>query len=127
MYPEVNPSSPGAAPADVDLWRLANLPRPCGVYTVLWYAWASRGIRWDRFARCTGCAINFPAYEIGTDRMIHSEGARKPEPPAVDSGRDLQTSIPMLYCPVCSKRLESRKCKLICEACGYYMSCSDFY
>ena len=31
------------------------------------------------------------------------------------------------YCPVCSQRLESRRCKLICPVCGYYMSCSDYY
>jgi hypothetical protein len=34
---------------------------------------------------------------------------------------------PMLFCPVCSMRLESRKCKLFCERCGYYMSCADYY
>ena len=34
---------------------------------------------------------------------------------------------PMLYCPVCSTRLAARKCKLICEKCGYYMSCADYY
>jgi hypothetical protein len=34
---------------------------------------------------------------------------------------------PMLYCPVCSLRLTARKCKLICEGCGYYMSCADYY
>jgi hypothetical protein len=34
---------------------------------------------------------------------------------------------PMRYCPVCSKRLESRRCKLICNVCGYYMSCADYY
>ncbi len=33
----------------------------------------------------------------------------------------------ILYCPVCSTRLEERKCKLICETCGYYLSCSDYY
>ena len=33
----------------------------------------------------------------------------------------------MLYCPVCSTRLTSRKCKLLCEKCGYYMSCADYY
>jgi hypothetical protein len=31
------------------------------------------------------------------------------------------------YCPVCSQRLESRQCKLICPVCGYYMSCADYY
>ncbi|MDX2153070.1 MAG: hypothetical protein SFV54_20165 [Bryobacteraceae bacterium] len=34
---------------------------------------------------------------------------------------------PMLYCPVCSVRLSELKCKLYCERCGYYMSCSDYY
>lgn len=36
-------------------------------------------------------------------------------------------SEPMLYCPVCSRRLAERKCKLFCEQCGYYMSCADYY
>jgi hypothetical protein len=31
------------------------------------------------------------------------------------------------FCPVCSQRLESRRCKLICPVCGYYMSCADYY
>jgi len=31
------------------------------------------------------------------------------------------------YCPVCWQRLESRRCKLICPECGYYMSCADYY
>ncbi len=34
---------------------------------------------------------------------------------------------PMLYCPVCSSRLEDVKCKLVCGKCGYFMSCADFY
>ena len=34
---------------------------------------------------------------------------------------------PMLHCPVCSTRLTERKCKLLCEKCGYYMSCADYY
>lgn len=34
---------------------------------------------------------------------------------------------PMLFCPVCSTKLESRKCKLFCSQCGYYMSCADYY
>jgi hypothetical protein len=38
-----------------------------------------------------------------------------------------QHAQPMLYCPVCSLRLIQRRCKLVCEKCGYYMSCADFY
>ena len=38
-----------------------------------------------------------------------------------------QTEYAFSYCPRCSARLEGRSCKLICPACGYYMSCSDFY
>ena len=38
-----------------------------------------------------------------------------------------QQEEPMLYCPVCSLRLTERKCKLLCERCGYYMSCADYY
>ena len=33
----------------------------------------------------------------------------------------------MLFCPVCSLRLEARKCKLFCGRCGYYLSCADYY
>ena len=47
------------------------------------------------------------------------QGDRDTAPPGVDE--------PMLYCPVCSRRLTARKCKLICETCGYYMSCADYY
>ncbi|MBI3695168.1 MAG: hypothetical protein HY238_10070 [Acidobacteria bacterium] len=38
-----------------------------------------------------------------------------------------QEQEPILYCPVCSTRLSERKCKLVCETCGYYLSCSDYY
>jgi hypothetical protein len=31
------------------------------------------------------------------------------------------------YCPLCSQRLESRRCKLVCNVCGYYMFCADYY
>jgi hypothetical protein len=37
------------------------------------------------------------------------------------------TEDPSRFCPVCSQRLESRRCKLICSVCGYYMSCADYY
>lgn len=59
----------------------------------------------------------------------------EPEQAAAQSAASLQdaqgfvarTEDPSRYCPVCSHRLESRRCKLICSVCGYYMSCSDYY
>jgi len=38
-----------------------------------------------------------------------------------------ESPTPSNYCPVCSERLTARKCKLFCQICGYYMSCSDYY
>jgi Zn finger protein HypA/HybF involved in hydrogenase expression len=59
----------------------------------------------------------------------------EPAQTAVHSAASLQdgqksvvrTEDPSRYCPVCSQRLEPRRCKLICSVCGYYMSCSDYY
>ena len=31
-----------------------------------------------------------------------------------------------LICPNCSSGLVEFKCKLVCRACVYYMSCSDY-
>jgi hypothetical protein len=60
------------------------------------------------------------------DRQPHTEPGPVPQ-----SDRQPQPSIeddnPMLHCPVCNQRLISRRCKLICERCGYYMSCADYY
>jgi hypothetical protein len=39
---------------------------------------------------------------------------------------ELQGEYALRYCPVCSQRLESRRCKLVCNQCGYYMSCADY-
>ena len=36
-------------------------------------------------------------------------------------------SEPMLYCPACNNKLSQHKCKLMCDRCGYYMSCADYY
>jgi len=46
-----------------------------------------------------------------------------PEPPTQPAAEEL----PMLYCPLCSTRLTGRQCKLLCEKCGYFMSCADYY
>jgi hypothetical protein len=55
-----------------------------------------------------------------TRNELDSAPAEHPETGEADDN-------PMLFCPVCSSRLESRKCKLLCPACGYYMSCADYY
>jgi hypothetical protein len=46
-----------------------------------------------------------------------------------EDSQEQQTAVehPMSYCPVCSERLEPKRCKLVCEKCGYYLSCSDYY
>jgi len=54
-------------------------------------------------------------------RITVSEPEWKPETTRKDEDE------PMLYCPVCSARLDQHKCKLVCRQCGYYMSCADYY
>jgi hypothetical protein len=54
---------------------------------------------------------------------IISSFVNEPEQPAASKDEE----EPMLYCPVCSQRLSSLKCKLVCPQCGYYMSCADYY
>lgn len=50
-----------------------------------------------------------------------------PNPAPPSEPARAEADEPMLWCPVCSRRLEPRKCKLFCEQCGYYMSCADYY
>jgi len=50
-----------------------------------------------------------------------------PEESLTERTKAASENEPMLYCPVCSRRLTERKCKLFCEQCGYYMSCADYY
>jgi hypothetical protein len=61
--------------------------------------------------------------EAATEQQENRSAAAEPE------GRSqvVREEHALLYCPVCSQRLESRRCKLICRVCGYYMSCADYY
>ena len=47
------------------------------------------------------------------------------EPVSPDSAT-LDPAALMLTCANCGARMDERKCKLIC-ACGYFLSCSDYY
>ncbi len=38
----------------------------------------------------------------------------------------VSVEYPNQFCPVCSRRLESHRCKMVCRQCGYFMSCSEF-
>lgn len=53
------------------------------------------------------------------------------EPPVRDSGLEPRVAAPepSRTCPNCGGALFEQKCKLLCpnRACGYYLSCSDFY
>lgn len=48
------------------------------------------------------------------------------EPSAASAAGEPVPVETVLWCPTCSARLTERKCKLICETCGYYMSCADY-
>jgi hypothetical protein len=60
--------------------------------------------------------------DSGAGNITPRQTASAPQPEAVC---DLVQA--MLFCPVCSCRLQEHRCKLTCPQCGYYMSCSDYY
>jgi len=71
--------------------------------------------------------------ESGKERRGKTRGgAARSAVPAEQSTASCVTAPAMRedasrFCPLCSQRLESRRCKLTCNVCGYYMSCADYY
>jgi methionyl-tRNA synthetase len=58
---------------------------------------------------------------------MSTEESERNSDPALLYAANQSREEPMLYCPVCSERLAESRCKLICEKCGYFMSCADYY
>jgi hypothetical protein len=48
-------------------------------------------------------------------------GHRKATDPTVRPAETIRT------CPNCSAPLQQSHCKLVCERCGFFLSCSDFH
>src|ERR1700730_6875649 len=86
-----------------------------------------------RFSLTRGCAINVPAVEHAVKPGAApvppepAESASSPLGPGAEQKAIAPPEDVSRYCPVCSQRLESRRCKLVCAVCGYYMSCADYY
>ena len=85
---------------------------------------------------CRGMCYNRPAVEqavkqggavIRTAESGSASPQVEPKAPAQGSVAVSAHEDASRYCPVCSQRLESRRCKLVCAVCGYYMSCADYY
>ena len=60
-----------------------------------------------------------PAPELTS--LAHGQATASVQPEAFDPGELMRT------CANCGSAMEERKCKLICTACGYFLSCSDYY
>jgi ribosomal protein S27AE len=60
---------------------------------------------------------------------LNAEGESDPKEPDPAAACAEEPRYPERVCPTCGSVLLEHKCKLICPkpACGYYMSCADFY
>ena len=72
----------------------------------------------ERTAKCELAGVHAEPAQAAAESVAPLQGS-----PSLIPG----TEDPSRYCLVCSQRLESRRCKLLCSACGYYMSCADYY
>ena len=98
---------------------------------------SNRGFR--EYPRARGCAITGRAVEPmrkpsqaeeSTESAVErdsSPGQPRNDEDSARAAAGLPGEDASRYCPVCSHRLESKRCKLVCTVCGYYMSCADYY
>jgi hypothetical protein len=65
-----------------------------------------------------------PAFVPEFKPNISPSGAARPAAdPQPPQGVDHHCQI----CPNCSNKLTGHHCKLVCNQCGYYLSCADYY
>lgn len=59
--------------------------------------------------------------------LADTEEPAQPAPSVHAEHAQADPSVLMRTCASCGSTMEERKCKLICHACGYFLSCSDYY
>ncbi len=58
---------------------------------------------------------------------METNDGREPKADQANSDAPKPSEEPCSTAPVCSQRLNQSRCKLVCEKCGYFMSCADYY
>jgi NADH pyrophosphatase NudC (nudix superfamily) len=53
--------------------------------------------------------------------------AENPNSQEANAALKTQPADPSRFCPTCGSEMRESRCKLKCDTCGFFLSCSDFY